>query len=101
VRFNDEPWQSLGSAGYDGGVMSLGYACIASYQQTLFIDPGRSTPFSVQFRFYFKSYDGTVGLNNALGHDINLTSGTAALMSGNNGLQHYAHVIVQELALLA
>lgn len=101
VRFDDEPWQSLGSCGHDAGVMSLGYACIASYQQTIFIDPARSSPFAVQFRFYFRAYESTIGLNNALGHDINLTSGTATIMPGNNGLQHYTHIIVQELALLA
>lgn len=101
VRFNDESWQSLGSCGHDAGVMSLGYSCIASYQQTIFIDPAINGPFAVQFRFYFRAYESTIGLNNALGHDINSISGTAALMSGNNGLQHYTHIIVQELALLA
>ena len=101
VKFNDEPWLSLGSAGYDGGVMSLGYACISSYHQTLFIEPTMTMPYSVQFRFYFRSYDGTIGLNNALGHNLNSTSGTATIMSGTNGLQHFAHIIVQELALLS
>jgi hypothetical protein len=101
VRFNEDPWQSLGSAGYDAGVMSLGFACIASFHQTIFIDPNILSTYSTQFRFYFRSYDGTFGLNNALGHDLNSVSGTASIMSGTNGLQHFAHIIVQELALLS
>jgi hypothetical protein len=98
VRFNGGTWQSLGSGGYDGGVMHLGYATICSYRQTILIDPGLTTAFTAQFRIYLKSYDGTFGLNNALGHEINITSGTATLMPSNNGLQHYMHLIVEEFA---
>jgi hypothetical protein len=78
--------------------MYLGNASIGTYRQTILIDPGLSSTFTIQFRLYFRSFDGTVGLNNALGHDINAVSGTAALMSGNNGLQHFMHIIVEELA---
>lgn len=98
VRFNEGSWQSLGSSGYDG-VMKNGNAMISSYENAIFIDPAQTGRFSVQFRFYFRSYDSTVLLNGV--HDINVISGTAPLMSNNNGLQHYAHIVVQEFATLA
>ena len=84
VNFNSGSWQSLGSSGYDGGVMRLGQASIASYYQTILIDPALLATFTAQFRFYFRSYDGTVGWNNGINHDINVVSGTASIMSGNN-----------------
>jgi len=99
VRFNEGTWQSLGSCGHDAAVMYLGNSFIGTYRQIILIDPGLSSVFSVQFRFYFRSYTDTMGWNNGnLGHDLNAISGTAALLSGNNGLQHYAHIIVEELA---
>ena len=96
VRFNLGTYQSLGSGGYDGGVMNLGNAAIGSYMNSILINPGQTSTFSTQFRFYFRSYDGTIQWNQS--HDINLISGTASLMSGDNGLQHYAHIIVEEIA---
>jgi hypothetical protein len=99
VRFNELSWQSLGSTGYDV-VMKNGTAMIASYSNTIFIDPGQTAPFSTQFRFYYRAYDsGPLQWNQS--HDINTVSGTASIMPGNNGNQHYAHIIVQELATLA
>jgi len=98
IRFNEGTWQSLGSSGYDGGVMRNGQASIGSYYQTILIDPAQTSAFSVQFRFYFRSYDGTAGVNNGINHDINVTSSTATLMSGNNGQQHFTHIVVEELA---
>jgi hypothetical protein len=98
VSFNSGTWQSLGSCGYDGGVMSIGNAVIGSYYQTILLDPGITTTFTAQFRFYFRSYDGTVLWNSS--HDINAVSGaaTATAPSGDNGNQHYMHLIVEELA---
>ena len=98
VRFNEGTWQSLGSCGYDGGVMYLGNGFIGTYRQIILIDPGQNSTFSIQFRLYFKPYNGTAGLNNALGHDINTVSGTAAVIAGADGLQHYIKTIVEELA---
>lgn len=98
IRFNTGTWQSLGSRGYDA-VMNNGSADISYTSNTMLIDPGLATDFSVQLRFYFRSYDGTVGVNNSQGHDINGVSGTATIMSGNNGNQHYGHWIVEELAI--
>lgn len=98
VRFDEGTWQSLGSSGYDGGVMRNGQSSIGSYYQTILIDPAQAADFSVQFRFYFKSYSGTAGVNNGVNHDINVVSNTATIMSGNNGLQHYTHIVVEELA---
>ena len=95
VNFNNEGWKSLGSSGYDV-VMRNGAGSIASYFQSIIIDPNQLVNFSTQFRFYFKSYDGTSMVN--LSHDINKISGTAPLLEGNNGLQHFMHIIVEELA---
>lgn len=98
IRFNAGTWQSLGSRGYDA-VMNNGSSDIAYTSNTMLVDPGIATDFSVQLRFYFRSYDGSVGVNNANGHEINGISGTASLMSGINGYQHYGHWIVEELAI--
>lgn len=86
-------WQSLGSSGYELMVNSV--AEILTYSNTLFINPEINSVYSVQFRWYAKSYQGTAQLN--LAHDINAISGTATLMAGANGTQHYFHAIVEEV----
>ena len=98
IRFNSGTWQSLGSSGYDGGIMHLTSADIGSYFQEIVIDPGQTSDFSFGVRFYARAYDSTAYINGS--HDINNVSGTASIMSGNNGLQHYCHIIVEELALI-
>ena len=95
ITFDNSTWQSLGSSGYDGGVMNNSSGAIGSYFQQILVDPGISTTFSVKVRFYFRSHDNTVKINQD--HSINTISGTATLMSGVNGTQHYAKIIVQEL----
>jgi hypothetical protein len=100
VSFNGSgTWQSLGSCGYDGSVMNLGNGAIGSYYNSILIDPGLTSTFSAQFRFYFRSYDSTSILNGS--HDINSISGTAALMSGINGQQHFSKIIVQGISPLS
>jgi hypothetical protein len=97
VSFNGgTSWSSLGSSGYDGGVMHLSSQDIGSYYNSMTIDPGISTSFNVRFRFYMRAYDGTSTVNVA--NDINVLSGTATLLSGNNGLQHYGRINVREIA---
>jgi hypothetical protein len=96
IKINTGAWQSLGSGGYDGSVMNLGNSAIGTYTNVLYITPGQTSTYSLQFRFYFRSYDGTVLINQS--HDINARSNTATLMSGQNGLQHYAHIIIEELS---
>ena len=59
------------------------------------MDPSQSSDYTVKVRFYFRAYDGTVYINTS--HDINVISGTATLMSGVNGTQHYAKVIIEEI----
>ena len=97
ITYGTSDWVSLGSSGYDGGVMQLGGAYIGSYHQVILIDPQINTPFSIRLRFYYKSYDGTIQWNN--NHALNDISGTATLLTGNE-YQHYAHVIVEEYARL-
>lgn len=98
VEFNnDGVWFSLGCCGYDGGVMIYRHATIASYMTSIIIDPNQSNDFSVKFRFAMRSYDGTTTINGS--HNINNVSGTASIMGGNNGLQHYFHIVVKEYSL--
>lgn len=92
-------WQSLGSSGYDGSVMTLRVQSIASYTKTILIDPGMTMAFTIRFRFYCRSYDGTTTINGS--HDINTISGTAPLLGGVSSDQHYYHIIVEEYAKLA
>lgn len=98
IQFNGGSWQSLGSRGYDA-VMTAGVQDIHGTSNCMIIDPGLSSTFSVSLQYYFKSYSGTIWIN--LNHDLNNISGTAngGLLSGDNGLQHYAHFIIEELAL--
>lgn len=96
ISFNGgSSWNSLGSSGYDAGVMNSGSSDIGSYFNTILVDPGQSATYSVQVRFYFRAYDGTVRINED--HDINNVSGTAPIMAGVNGNQHYAKIIVEEV----
>ena len=96
ISFNGgTTWNSLGSSGYDGGVMNIGGGAIGSYFNSILVDPQMNSDYSVRVRFYYRAYDGTVLVNYS--HDINSVSGTAGIMSGTNGLQHYTKVIVEEL----
>lgn len=100
VSFNGgTSWSSLGSSGYDGGIMHSGSADIGSYYNSMTIDPGQSSNFIPRFRFYMRSYDGTTSINNGgNSNDVNNISGTATLLSGNNGLQHFGRINVREIA---
>lgn len=96
IKINGGSWQSLGSTGYDGSVMNYAGNAIGTYTNVLMINPGQTSTYSVQFRFYFRAYDSTSVINGS--HDLNVISGTATLMSGENGLQHFAHIIVEEIS---
>lgn len=100
VTFNDSTWYSLGSSGYDGGIMHLNSSDINTYTRMLYIDPalaGITADYSFRVRIYAKSYDGTTLWNGS--HDLGATSGTATLITGaQNQNQHYAKVHLEELA---
>lgn len=100
IRYNNGVWQSLGSRGYDAVMNTNSGGNIRYTDNVMYVDPAQSADYYIAIRFYFKSYDGTVGLNNSQGHNINAISGTAPLMAGNNGNQHYGNWIIEELALL-
>lgn len=96
VSFNNgATWNSLGSTGYDGNIMNNDASSIGTYTNVLLIDPTQSSDFSVKIRFYYKSYTGTTWINTQ--HDLTAVSGTAPLMSGVNGTQHYTKVIIEEV----
>lgn len=101
ISFNGgTTWASLGSSGYDGSVMHTGSGDISTYNRMLYVDPqlhGVSGAYSVRLRFYCKSYDGTALWNGS--HDLTAVSGTATAITGTgNFQQHYAKVIIEELA---
>ncbi len=59
--------------------------------------PPLSSDFSVAVRFYYRSYttNSTLIVNGS--HEINNRSGTAPLMPGINGEQHYTKIIIEEI----
>jgi hypothetical protein len=100
VSFNGgTTWSSLGSSGYDGGVMHSGSSDIGSYYNSLTINPGQTVAFTPRFRFYMKAYDGTSSINNGgNSNDVNNISNTATLLTGDNGQQHFGRINVREIA---
>lgn len=96
IQINSGTWQSLGSSGYDGNTMYNSAASIATYTNTILINPEQVNTFNIAVRFYLRTYSGTTTLNGS--HDINATSNTATIMSGINGEQHYNHIIMEEIS---
>lgn len=92
---NGATWNSLGSSGYDGNIMSLDAGAIGTYTNVLLIDPAETSDFSVKVRFFYKTYTGSAWINTQ--HDLGAVSGTAPVMSGVNGAQHYTKVIIEEV----
>ena len=86
ITFNNGvSWRSLGTPGYDGGVMvaSSGNA-IHGQNQTYLITNTPSTDYSVQLRFMIKTYDSTVYVNQS--HDINRTGTAGFCPAGTDGI---------------
>jgi hypothetical protein len=94
IRFNAGTWQSLGSQGFDG-VMEQNHASLGYIENVMMVDPGQGSDYSVQIRYYFTLYDGTAVILNG-SHDINNRLEGTPLISGDNGLQHYGHFIIEE-----
>jgi hypothetical protein len=94
VSWNGAAYQSLGGTGFEN--MVLNGEEILTFNNTLLLDPGFASVFSARFRFYFRSYDGTTGWGNS-NRNINTVSGTASMMTGDNGIQHYPHIVVEEI----
>jgi hypothetical protein len=91
-------WLSLGSSGFDGNIMNnTSNSVIGTYTNTLLINPGLSNDFSVNFRFYYRSYAAFVEINS--NHSINTISGTAPRIGGGQvqSAQHFTHVIIKEI----
>ena len=96
IRYNAGTWFSLGSRGHDE--MAIGGGLIGHMSNTFYLDPAQVADFSIGLRYYYRAYESTIILNGS--HEINNISGTAKLMSGNNGNQHYGNWIIEELASL-
>lgn len=90
-------WLSLGSSGYST-VMAVanGSGDIGFYTNTILVDPGMSSDFTVAVRIMALTYDGTGYINSQ--NNVNAISGTGTLMPGINGMQHYSKVILTEIA---
>jgi len=98
-------WTSLGGSGY-AVVMSTCPNNIGSYSNTILIDPQQSTEFGVQFKIYARCYQTVAGGLNSINSNTGVNDGgfryqdITNIPLAANGQQHYAHVIVEELALL-
>ena len=64
LSINGGAYASLGNSGYDGGVMDMGSATIASMAGTFLLDLDTVRAAStIQIKFLHRSYDGTVIIN--------------------------------------
>ena len=98
-------WTSLGTCGYDGGVMTMKDS-VSSFCNTILLDPQATTQFGVQIRIYAKPYRTDTLISGAWINQwtINNLASYPALAAtaplARDGQQHFAHIIVEELALV-
>ena len=97
-------WQSLGAS---GAVTIMNTAPTqGSYSNSIWIDPQQSTEFGVQIKIYARCYQTVAGGSNSINSNTGVMDGGTRYQDitniplSANGQQHYAHVIVEELALL-
>lgn len=96
VQFDGGTWQSLHTTGHSC-CMHFGTSAIKSYHNMMLIDPAIATTFTVAFRLYVRSFNGTLWYG-ALNRDIGLVSGTAALLDGVIQDQWYPTLHIREIA---
>lgn len=90
-------WYQLGNTGHE--MMTSSSADIMTYQNHMVLNFGQTSDFTAQFRFYFRSYEGTVGWNNGSNHDINASgTGTQYFPLTDTQNQHYMHMNIEEYA---
>lgn len=90
-------WYQLGNTGHE--MMGSSGAEIMTYHNMMILNFGQTSDFTAQFRFYFKSYEGTVGWNNGSNHDINASgTGTQYFPLTDTQNMHYMHMNIEELA---
>lgn len=96
VQFNGGTWYSLGGTGYD--LMYDSAKAISSYFNTVMFDPQQTEDFSICFRFYLAGHDGSTEINGS--HSLGTRSNSSSYpdLSGDNSLQHYWSLKIEELA---
>lgn len=94
VSWNGNAWESLGGTGFEN--MILNGQEILTFNNTLLLVPAINSTFSARFRILWNSYDGTAEWGNS-SRNINSISGTAPLTAGDDGNQHFPHIIVEEI----
>lgn len=102
ISYNNSTWFGLGNSGYDGNVMEGTSSSIASYDNTILVNPaldGITTDFSVKVRFWARAYSGTLIWNDSHGFAEAGSTGSASSASANAN-QHYANFTIEELARL-
>lgn len=88
-------YYSLGTCGYDGGIMALGTDMIHYYSNIFMIYPEQSSSYDFRLKLNFKVYSGTSVVNG--NHDINgINTNTNYWVNGDSHLQHWMHYIVKE-----
>jgi hypothetical protein len=95
VNVNGTGWYTLGSSGFDGGVMHTSSQSYGSWNNKFVMDFKQNKEYTLQFRMYCAAYDSTYYINYS---DFSNVSGTAAYNANpKNIYQHYVHIIVEEL----
>ena len=96
---NGGTWLSLGTTGYDGGVMTYSSAnTIHYYDNTIMLYPQRSSSYTVRIKFRYKVYDGTVTVNGS--NDLNGRATGGTYLSGYE-YTHFLHYTIKEYIPMA
>jgi len=100
---NGSNYYSMGTCGYDGGIMMQNGYAILCYNNHYFISNSAtsripSTDYSLKIKWRFAVYSGTYQINGA--HDINGGSGASSSYVDTSATvdryQHYMHWIIKE-----
>lgn len=91
-------WRSMGTTGHE--MMAINASIIMTYKNTFLLTPqeiGLSSAGDITFKLRFKSYDGTMGINNGLNHDVNY--GGDSYQNGYSN-HFWTNMVLREYALL-
>jgi hypothetical protein len=92
-RIDAGAWQRVGNSGYDLS-MTNGGDSIGSYSNSFYFDfSSRAADFGIEFRWLFRSYDGTLHLNGS----NNAVNGQGAPNAETGNDQFFAHQIIQQV----
>jgi len=89
---NGVSWLSLGTTGYDGGIMTLQANTIHYQNNFIMIYPTQSAKYNVRIKFRHKNYDGTSTVNGS----NNLNARATGTNLPGPGSMHYLHYTIKE-----